>query len=299
MHARSLTRSARRLSWLVVLGLVSAALFLPSTASTLAADPKTEITICHATGADSNPYVVNSPAINSSGAFEGELSGGHNQHTGPIWHPGIQGDWGDIIPPYDYAPTNFHYNGLNWTTAGQAIWNNDCNIPDPTPTPTPTPSPTPDPHPDPDTDPDTDARGRDPDPDTDAHADRWRRPCDRHAGQRECDTDTALHQHDRPDGLRPDRRRVADHPSRDGGRARRRAPADAGERRGPQGRRLPLARPDQGVPETRAERGAVRAAFRPRLFRASAPHRRLALGDAAQAVIVNRSPGSTSSTGPA
>ena len=59
MHARSLTRSARRLSWLVVLGLVSAALFLPSTAPALAAQDT--VTICHATDSNSNPYVTNNP----------------------------------------------------------------------------------------------------------------------------------------------------------------------------------------------------------------------------------------------
>jgi hypothetical protein len=145
MSAHSRSRAARRLSWLVVVGMASAALFLPSTAS-IAAEPKTEITICHGTGSDSNPYVTESPAINSSGTDAGLLAGGHNSHTGPVWHPGIVGGWGDIIPPYDYAPINFHYDGLNWTAEGQAIYNNDCNIPEPTPTPTPvppTPTPTP------------------------------------------------------------------------------------------------------------------------------------------------------------
>ena len=39
-------------------------------------------------------------------------------------------NWGDIIPPYDYQPDDeapvFHYDGLNWTDEGQAIWENDC-----------------------------------------------------------------------------------------------------------------------------------------------------------------------------
>ena len=71
-------RLARRLGWLAVAGLLAAS-FSPSV---LAGD-KTEITICHGTGAQGNPYVVNSPAINSSGTDTGELAAGHNDHVGP------------------------------------------------------------------------------------------------------------------------------------------------------------------------------------------------------------------------
>ena len=110
------------------LGLQYGSLASPPT--TLAGD-KTEINICHGTGSQSNPYVFESPAINSSGAFAGELAAGHNDHVGPLWFPGITVVWGDIIPPYTYAPANFSYPGLNWTTAGQAIYNNGCNIPNP------------------------------------------------------------------------------------------------------------------------------------------------------------------------
>lgn len=141
MTAQTRSRASRRLGWLVVVGLAVAALAAPSGTS-LAAD-KTEITICHATGSQDNPYVVNSPAINSSGAFAGELAGGHNSHTGPLWYSGIQVAWGDIIPPYDYPPANFTYAGLNWTTEGQAIYNNGCNIPQATATPTQAPTATP------------------------------------------------------------------------------------------------------------------------------------------------------------
>ena len=85
---------------------------------------------------------MNSPAINSSGTDKGELAAGHNDHFGPVWFPGITVTWGDIIPPYDYE--DFHYAGLNWTAAGQAIYNNGCNIPEPTEAPTnpPTEAPT-------------------------------------------------------------------------------------------------------------------------------------------------------------
>src|SRR5579872_4103640 len=64
--------------------------------------PNHRVTICHATGADSNPYVVITPDIASAGY----LQGGHDGHTGPIWVSGDQSahlKWGDIIPPYQYV----------------------------------------------------------------------------------------------------------------------------------------------------------------------------------------------------
>ena len=95
-----------------------------------------KLEICHATDADNNPYVLNEPAINSEG-YPGPNGKGHADHTGPIWSPGTTEDWGDIIPPYYYEPTDFHYPGLNWTAEGQAIYENGCNIPDVPPTDVP------------------------------------------------------------------------------------------------------------------------------------------------------------------
>ncbi len=132
-YVRSRSRSAaiRALGWLAVASMMATAFLAPSASPALAGD-KTEITICHGTGSQSNPYVVESPAINSSGAFAGQLAAGHNDHIGPLWFLGITVAWGDIIPPYEYAPASFSYPGLNWTTEGQAIYNNGCTIPTPT-----------------------------------------------------------------------------------------------------------------------------------------------------------------------
>ncbi len=143
MFAQTRSHLGRRLAWLGVVGLTAAALLAPS-ATAIAADPKTEIIICHATGSQSHPYEVNSPSIDSNGYDD---AGGHAApaHQGPVWFPGITVAWGDIIPPYDFAPANFHFPGYNWTAEGQAIFNNDCNIPavaTPTPTLAPTPTPT-------------------------------------------------------------------------------------------------------------------------------------------------------------
>ena len=82
-----------------------------------------KITICHATSSQSNPYVQNAP--NASGDLHG-----HTDHTGGVFPtPG----WGDIIPPFTFEGVD--YPGLNWTTAGQAIYNNACNLPNEPPVP--------------------------------------------------------------------------------------------------------------------------------------------------------------------
>lgn len=105
-------------------------------AQTFASQQPGKVDICHATASNTNPYVSESPNIQNNGT----LSGGHLNHTGPVWHLGITTSWGDIIPPYSYG--NFHYSGMNWTSVGQTIFNNGCNTPTPTSTPTPTKAPT-------------------------------------------------------------------------------------------------------------------------------------------------------------
>jgi hypothetical protein len=108
---------------------------------------KTSITICHGTGSNTNPYITESPAINSSGTDAGLLAEGHSSHIGPLWFDGITVAWGDIIPPYTYQIPGgilFSYAGLNWTDAGQAIYYNGCLPPGESPPPTaaPTAAPT-------------------------------------------------------------------------------------------------------------------------------------------------------------
>lgn len=79
-----------------------------------------KIDICHANNSHSNPYIVNQPDKS------GDVSG-HADHTGPIWYPGINETWGDIIPPFSYIGGT--YPGLNWDAEGQAIYNNGCTFP--------------------------------------------------------------------------------------------------------------------------------------------------------------------------
>lgn len=93
-----------------------------------------KIKICHSNSSESNPYVENEPAKSADVA-------GHDGHNGGVF-PEVP--WGDIIPPFAYGDGDF-YPGKNWTTAGQEIYNNGCNLPSPTLTPTLTPISTPTP----------------------------------------------------------------------------------------------------------------------------------------------------------
>jgi hypothetical protein len=71
--------------------------------------------------------VAEEPAI----ANNGDLAGGHLNHTGPVFPAD---DWGDIIPPYEYVDSDGktqEFKGYNWSAEGQAIYNNDCNPPPP------------------------------------------------------------------------------------------------------------------------------------------------------------------------
>ena len=89
-------------------------------------DPSKRVRICHATSAHSNPYVSEEPAI----ANNGDLSGGHLNHTGPVYPAD---GWGDIIPPYQYVDENGvlqTFPGYNWGE-GQAIYENGCDLPAP------------------------------------------------------------------------------------------------------------------------------------------------------------------------
>ncbi len=101
-----------------------------------------KVRICHRTDDVNHPY--NSILVNQS-AVDGIGQKDHTHHEGPVASSQAVAQalkdnhekWGDIILPHPG-------NSLNWTTAGQAIWYNGCNIPgEPTPSPTPSESPSP------------------------------------------------------------------------------------------------------------------------------------------------------------
>ena len=127
----------RKVGWLSVASMLALAMLAPAAAPALALTGQS-VDICHGTGSDSNPYIAESPSVQANGATEAVLTGGHSNHVGPVWFDGIKVAWGDIIPPYIYALNGYSFPGLNWTTAGQAIFNNGCNIPSTTTTTTTT-----------------------------------------------------------------------------------------------------------------------------------------------------------------
>ena len=83
-----------------------------------------EITICHADANPQQPYGPGpiSPSVNSI-----LNQNGHAGHDGPVFFPGIQEQWGDIIPPFVHE--NGSFPGLNWDSDGQAIFFNNCQVP--------------------------------------------------------------------------------------------------------------------------------------------------------------------------
>lgn len=144
-----------------------AGFFFSSKAEVLA-DFDNKVQICHATSSEENPYNQQNVSRNSTAQ-------GHDVHlkdiippfTYWVWekvgsHQGCPnsgyGDWAPgktcqkwISRQWRYAYpitiddngwVEHQYPGKNWDAQGQAIWENDCQIPDSTPTPTPTPTPT-------------------------------------------------------------------------------------------------------------------------------------------------------------
>jgi len=67
-----------------------------------------DVTLCHATGSSTNPYVQ--VTVSAAGAYNGH----YTQHAT------------DIIPAFTYNGQN--YSALNMTTANQAIYNNGCQV---------------------------------------------------------------------------------------------------------------------------------------------------------------------------
>lgn len=87
--------------------------------------PTPKIDICHATNSNTNPYnLIDADETADVGGHAGHHAGAPDNVT---WFNGINTKWGDIIPPFTNGDINFP--GKNWTTEGQAIWNNDCVAP--------------------------------------------------------------------------------------------------------------------------------------------------------------------------
>jgi hypothetical protein len=71
------------------------------------ANPPSKVTICHATGSRSNPYVVITPS--AAGVVNGHLAH-HDQR--------------DIVPPFTFRGQTY---SQNWTTGGRAVFSAGCH----------------------------------------------------------------------------------------------------------------------------------------------------------------------------
>ena len=121
-------RFRRRLTALFTLVFTVGLLALPVTAGASSHNDHT-IKLCHATGSESNPYTMQTVP--------------KHQVADPTGHgssvDGVHPD--DVIPPFDAGTQGSNswdaFAGKNWDTAGQALWNNDCVVPDVEPEPEP------------------------------------------------------------------------------------------------------------------------------------------------------------------
>jgi hypothetical protein len=102
MRGMARDRALRRPMQAVLFASIVVGIALPRVAASAKQD---HVTICHATGSRSNPFVRISPSV--SGVYHGH----YRQHDG------------DIIPPFEYGGQTY---SLNWDAAGRAIWNNGC-----------------------------------------------------------------------------------------------------------------------------------------------------------------------------
>ena len=86
-------------------------------------DKVRNITICHRTNSNTNPYNTITVSANSI-----VKNNGHDDHNGPVWDPTLKDQqikWGDIIPEFDYS--GGHYDGQN-LDEGSDILANDCLV---------------------------------------------------------------------------------------------------------------------------------------------------------------------------
>ena len=121
--------SKAALSALSLAALVGSSLAIGAT--TASGTTSANVTICHRTNADNNPYVqitVDEASVDGTGGAD------HlGQHTGPVWDPTLKPQhikWGDIIPPFDVngdpRPNPELTQNYVDNEAGQAIFENDC-----------------------------------------------------------------------------------------------------------------------------------------------------------------------------
>ena len=92
-------------------------------------DASWQVLICHATSSESNPDVGTLVDMSSVDEENNPTLNGHGTHLGPVFpNKDESGNWGDIIPPFEYEGVTFA--GYNWTELGQAIYNGGKGCPE-------------------------------------------------------------------------------------------------------------------------------------------------------------------------
>jgi hypothetical protein len=125
---------ALALAALAALAVATAYMVRPANATQ--PDPLHQVTICHRTDSEVNPYVritVDEASVDGDNGNDNGQGDHLLEHTGAVWagpDTPKEPKWGDIIPPfYSDGSTLTGYPSLNWDAAGQAIFENGCNPP--------------------------------------------------------------------------------------------------------------------------------------------------------------------------
>ena len=118
------------IGFVALVAVFAGALGVASVAQATSGSPH-KVTICHRTDSETNPYVkipVDSASVDGNVGNDHGKGDHYAEHKGTVWFPGHTKEpkWGDIIPPFYSNGTPDGLPSLNWSTAGQAIFYNDC-----------------------------------------------------------------------------------------------------------------------------------------------------------------------------
>jgi hypothetical protein len=74
------------------------------------------VSYCDRTSSVITPYVLVTSPVDSI------VAEGHGSHTGPVYPAvGPDGNWGDIIPPFDYDNGQQHFAGVDWPEGSDVL----------------------------------------------------------------------------------------------------------------------------------------------------------------------------------
>ena len=105
--------------------------------STVGADPDPNITICHRTNSNANPYVIITTDASGQNGGTDHL----HEHEGPLWNPDLKKqkiEWGDVVPPPpgQTEGSQAYEELIDGGGSFEAFLENDCSIPETPPVPT-------------------------------------------------------------------------------------------------------------------------------------------------------------------